>query len=110
MAKLTGSVEIPSYRDDNWREIEREEIKKVATKLREAAPNDPLAGEEIIFQVADGYARYLVKRSKPLELVHLCVGDGYQVPSAHIRGLTLADVRREVEWVRKLDKVFSKTA
>jgi len=53
-----------------------------------------LKGEEIRFQVADGYARYVVLSLRPVRLIHLPVCDAYQFPYAH--RLTAADIREEV--------------
>ena len=49
-------------------------------------------GKAIKFQVADGYACYLVKSIKPLVLQHIAFGDDYTVSDATIRGLRRVDV------------------
>lgn len=48
------------------------------------------------FPVADGYALYFVKSRNPLVLQHIPYLDAYQIPLAHIRGLTEADVDAQV--------------
>jgi hypothetical protein len=60
----------------------------------------------IKFPVADGYALYHVKSEKPLVLQHIPYMDGYSIPAAHIRGLTLADVRQMLEREKNLAKLF----
>ena len=52
-----------------------------------------IVGETVRFQIADGYAVYVVWSERPLQLVHVNTGDGYAISGAHMRGLTLADVR-----------------
>lgn len=47
------------------------------------------------FPVADGYALYTVSSEKPLVLRHVPYGDAYQAAAATIRGLTVADVRKQ---------------
>lgn len=69
-------------------------------------PGDELAGEEIKFQVADNYARYVVASSKPLQLIHLKYGDGYEYP--YVTRLRLSDIRREVEKARVWTNLFSR--
>lgn len=76
---------------------EKVEIAEIAAKMKAARPKDPMAGKEIGFGVADGQARYLIQSSRPrLVLVHLYVGDGYQVSRSEIRGLRVADVEARV--------------
>lgn len=59
-------------------------------------------GRAIRFQVADGYACYLVRRFKPLVLQHIQFGDDYEISDATIRGLRRADVEamiaQELAW------------
>jgi len=68
------------------------------------APDGEILGGIVKFQVADGYAMYLVVKEKPLTLQHLRFGDGYQVDYALIRGLRRVDVqahiKREKAWSR----------
>lgn len=58
----------------------------------EAIPKNQL----IAFGVADGAAYYYVKSFKPLVLQHVPWGDAWQVQYALIRGLRVADVRRQL--------------
>ena len=60
------------------------------------------------FGVADGYAYYRVTADKPLTLEHLPFSDGYQIPYAHIRGLTKADILRQEEGHRNMSLLFRK--
>jgi len=53
-------------------------------------------GKEIRFQVADGYARYVVLSLKPVQLIHLDVMDGYTFQYAN--RLTATDVQREIDY------------
>ena len=54
-------------------------------------------GEVISFGVADGQALYMVAGLRPLELVHMPLGDKWQVSSLVINGLTAAIVKRHIE-------------
>jgi hypothetical protein len=51
-------------------------------------------GKEINFGVGDGYARYIVFSTKPVVLIHLAVGDGWQYQYAH--RLTAKDIAEEI--------------
>ena len=66
----------------------REHYKKEAEAL-DALPQDRIWSTG----VADGRAMYLVVSEKPLVMCHIPQGDAYQAPGAHIRGLTLKDVK-----------------
>lgn len=54
------------------------------------------------FPVADGYALYAVVKERPLTLRHVPFMDGYEADPATIRGLRIADVRRQ----RRADEYF----
>ena len=56
----------------------------------------------IAFPMADGAAWYVVASERPLVLRHVPVGDSWQIPYAHIRGLRLADVKDIVHRRRTL--------
>jgi len=47
------------------------------------------------FPVADGSALYRVVKEKPLTLEHIPSGDAWEIPFAHIRGLTYADLKQQ---------------
>ena len=83
----------------DWQTKEKDYIDTLATLAREQHSGD-LVGEVVRWQRADGYASYMVLSEKPLTLVHLNLGDGYQVEDALLRGLTLAEVQRMVNWER----------
>ena len=71
-------------------------------------PPGEVVGGLIKFQVADGYAVYIVTKAAPLTLTHVPFGDAYQVHDALIRGLRRADVLASLERDRKLSAIFAK--
>lgn len=93
-----------SYRDEQGRffgpdkmnEIDDAYIARLAAEARKHRTGD-LIGETIRFQVADGYALYMIWAHRPFQLVHIDLHDGYQIPEAHARGLRLQDARDMVE-------------
>jgi len=62
----------------------------------------------IRFPRGDGYAQYMVWRTRPLSLLHLPVGDAWDLPDYQIRGLRVKDVRDIVARERGLRELFSK--
>lgn len=74
---------------------------------RKRHPEHDLVGELVKFPVGDGYAIYVVADVKPLTLVHVPVGDAWQIPKAHARGLRLDDIAEMVKRRKALDAAFS---
>lgn len=69
----------------------------------EAIPEDKIWATGI----ADGAAYYFIKSEKPLVLQHIPFGDRWQAPYAMIRGLRLADIKREQERTRAINELFA---
>ena len=93
MAKLRGAV-------IGWEQKENEEIldyykrqDKLLANLESKAVKGVVVNSVLQFQIADGYALYLVVKEKPLTLDHIPYGDSYEIDDAHIRGLNLSDVK-----------------
>lgn len=112
MAKAyRAPIEPPDFNYATWREDEQ----RYLADLRDRALSDAhifdtakagLVGEVIRFQVADGYAQYMVWQQSPLSLIHIATMDGYSIPEAHIRGLRLADVKDLVARERRMRELF----
>lgn len=68
--------------------------------------DSPESGEEVDFPAGDGYARYVVLSLKPVKLLHLNVGDAWQVPYA--KRLTAADVREAISAKKALAELFGR--
>lgn len=62
---------------------EEEFVAKLATWAKARAPQDAYAGSVVRWPMADGYAQYLVAATKPVELIHLPIGDAWDFPLAH---------------------------
>lgn len=87
--------------------LEREEqyIEDIAKWARKHGKGE-YAGETIQFQVADGYAIYVVFSLRPVKLIHVSYLDGYQFEYVH--RLTAEDVIEKIEQKKALDELFSK--
>ena len=106
--------------DDDWQERDGEgwEAYGIRTdgmlaRLTEASDAvDTAAGkvEGIVLQfpIADGYAIYRVSKTSPLTLEHIPVGDAWQIPAAHIRGIRKRDVLEQAARRRALAVLFGK--
>jgi hypothetical protein len=62
-------------------------------------------GEIIKFQVADGYAEYMVAATKPVQLIHLPFWDAYQSETAEL--MTAKAIQQKIDQKIMLDKLFA---
>jgi hypothetical protein len=69
-------------------------------------PEQKNVGEVIRFQVADGYAEYMVAATKPVQLIHLPYWDAYQSETASL--MTAKAIQTKIDQQVALDKLFSK--
>lgn len=103
-------IEVPQF---NWKDIqgtkqaEKDYLDHMATVCKVNTLTDPLVGKIAKFPVADGYAMYMVYSTRPLELIHLAVGDAWHYE--HIIRLTLEDIKENIERQEALTKLFTKT-
>lgn len=73
----------------------------------ENQPEGTVKGAVVSFPYADGSAMYLVQKVRPLTLQHIPYGDAWQIPAAHMRGLTLEDIQQNIARTRGLKAMFS---
>lgn len=73
----------------------------------EKQPEGTVKGAIVSFPYADGSAMYLVQKVRPLTLQHIPYGDAWQIPAAHMRGLTLEDIQQNIARTRGLKAMFS---
>lgn len=66
-----------------------------------------LIGEIVSFPRGDGSARYMVFRTKPLELLHIPLGDAWDLPDYQMRGLRVKDIRELVRTDHARGELFS---
>lgn len=65
-----------------------------------------LIGETIRFPRGDGFAQYMVFRTNPLTLLHIPLGDAWDLPDYQMRGLRVKDVKELVRQDRALGDLF----
>lgn len=115
-ANLPDVPDFSDFKDETGRydfnahlEAESDWIELVQAEARRVNTGD-LIGEVIAFGIADGAAQYVVWKQKPLQLIHLAVGDAWQIPEAHGRGINLTDVRAMVKRDKSLAELFGRKA
>lgn len=67
-----------------------------------------ILGAVLRWQVADGYAFYVVTKEEPLTVQHIPFGSGYQVDPILLKGLDKGDVHNMLHRRRTLLKLFPK--
>lgn len=65
------------------------------------------AGEIFSWPMGDGRASYVVFRLKPLEMIWLSTGDAWDIPDVVARGLTAADVRKQIDGERRWQELVA---
>ncbi len=110
MAKVYSLPKEFKAPDFNWEDIEQYEKDcfDLTEKLREFCMkrnNQKNVGAVIKFQVADGYAEYMVASTKPVELIHLPFWDCYQSETASL--MTAKAIQDKIDQKIMLDKLFA---
>lgn len=100
-------LDMDDFRTGAWQAKEDAYIQRLADRAKMNGTN-PLLGEVVRWQRADGYAQYMVWQTRPLQLIHLELGDAYSIEEPLMRGLRLADIRLMVERAANMRALFSK--
>jgi hypothetical protein len=116
MAKLDRTP-MPGFekRDGETWDQHSDRMKKLLDELSAKSAkvdveSDALEGAQLQFQVADGYAIYIVSKVSPLTLRHVPYGDAYRANEATIRGVNKETVRKELRWRRSFEKMGDSNA
>lgn len=103
-----SSVPLPKYDINsvqNWQQEEDDYIAQLKAVLLRRK-NGKNIGEVLRFPVADGYAMYMVASMRPLELVHLPLGDCWEFEYVHL--LNAKEVEERIESHKILEELFKK--
>ena len=112
MAQIFNSpdgVKVPELDFKNFAQYEKdcENYKKdLKAWLNKNGFNGKNVGETIRFPVADGYAHYMVASMKPVQLIHLPLGDAWHFEFAHL--MTAKEVQTKIDGQNALKKLFKK--
>ena len=97
--------------DFNWEDIEQykkdcaEHTERLKKWCVERNPDQKNVGEVIRFQVADGYAEYMVAATKPVQLIHLPYWDAYQSETAPL--MTATAIQQKIDQAIAMAKLFA---
>ena len=85
-------------------EAEEKWVDKLRDWCKKNSSERKYVGEIIQQGVADGYAQYMVRSLRPLVLLHLSLGDGYQFQWAH--RWTVSDIKMMIDQEKKMQSSF----
>lgn len=103
-----SSIKAPSYAWDgtqNWQEEEKRYRNELKALLRKRK-SGKYVGEVVRFPYADSHAEYMVASLRPLELVHVPLGDAWEYP--YIERLTAKDITTQIEQTKRIEAIFAK--
>lgn len=89
-----------------YQAAEQAYIDQVRAFVKRQKPRAKYVGEIVRFGVADGHAQYMVMSLRPVELIHLQIGDAWQYQM--IRRVTAEDIKELVESEKRFQKIWSK--
>lgn len=104
---LPDGFEAPEF---NYKDIPKydKECDELSEKLKkwclERNPDQKNVGEIIRFQVADGYAQYMVAATKPVQLILLPYWDSYQSETASL--MTAKAIQLKLDQAKALNDLF----
>lgn len=105
--KAPDTIKKPTYNFGDGYKVMQAEEKRYEEEVRAWCRKEgggKLSGEIISFPHADGYALYMVFALRPLELIHLEIGDEWQSQFAEL--MTAKKVKEMVESKKAMEKLF----
>jgi hypothetical protein len=91
---------------EKYEALEKQWLEDLEDWVRDKFGVGQYIGRTLRFQVADGYAVYMVKSLSPVELIHLPLMDGYEFQYAHL--MTAKAVKEQIDSADKFE-AFMKT-
>lgn len=89
-----------------YEKLEQEYVEKVRAFVKKRKPRAKYVGEIVRWPVADGCAEYMIMSLRPVELIHLELGDAWHFQMAH--RATAEDLKEMVDIERKRSQFLAK--
>ena len=87
---------------------EKEYQKRIQAWCKEHGQGD-YRGELWRYQIADGYAIYVIYKMRPLTLIHVATGDAWDIPEVVRRGLSAALIREDIKRSAAIAALFNRS-
>lgn len=102
---------IKNYQSQRWGTPEHKvAMEKLEALIKELDANaDGLVGKHISFQVADGYARYIIVKElkASVKVFHLDIDDGYRFLGVYDDKLPKGLAKQRVDGISKMKSIFA---
>jgi len=116
MAKLSDkSIPFPEIEDgEDYSDCYKRQITVIGAMQKKSDaidynnPKADLTGAILSWQVADGYALYVVTSNSPLSLAHIPLADAWQIESETIRGVNRKTVLSQLSLLASFRKSFDR--
>jgi hypothetical protein len=110
MARKGTPIEVKDYDFANGWENYSKWLNEEIAKLQKNKDPDAkdLTGSLVKYPQGDGYAYYVVTKHSPLTLSLVLIGDAWELPDAHLRGLRESDIRQQLRSKQMLQQLFAK--
>jgi hypothetical protein len=112
MAKIFSvpkEIKEPKFSLDQTRADHDKDVERYKNECRELIKKNGWtgkhSGEIISYQVADGFAQYMVVSVRPVQLLHLSYGDGYRFEMES--KIDAKEIERKIKQSQALKKIFS---
>jgi hypothetical protein len=108
-APKTIQLPVIDYSDTAaWQAQEEKYVQDVKEYCLKSTRNqgDPYVGKILGIPCGDGQASYMVHSTKPLQLVHLPIGDAWESPYAEL--FTLNKLKEQIDQVERIEGIFAK--
>jgi len=100
------AVDYGNYNREIVARNEGEHQKRLVEWLKKAGFTGKRTGEIVSFQVADGYAQYMLGDGKKSCLIHLTYGDAYSYRD--VQFLPKAEVLKRIDAGKRISALFAK--
>ena len=115
---VPAGVKVPDFMDamtngrydmDKDNKQTQQFLDDVKAKLLSMGFNGPLTGEVVRYQIADGYAQYMVADAPRQScLIHLPLGDAWSLPAWQTNGITKKVLKEQLAADKRLAALFAR--
>lgn len=98
-------LDFTNFNQKTYQEDEDKYLADLKAFIAKSGYTGKNAGEIISFPVADSSAMYMVISMRPLQLMHLELGDAWRFQ--YVERLTAKDVQQKIDQKKAMDKLFS---
>lgn len=101
-------IPVPKWTPESNFAQQEAQFLEALTAWCKAQGTGPHSGKVARFPHADGYAQYMVlDEGRTMSLIHVPLGDAWDLPEPYTRGLRKADIVAQLERQERMSKLFA---